>query len=265
MLKSLRWIAILPALLPAQSTETRPNFEVASIKVNTTLSSNRSINFAPGGQLNCTNVPLRMLMQFAYDVRDYQLANLPSWADTEPYDILAKPSEDAIAKDPPANSQASTAQLRLRTQALIAERFGMVLHTEEREMPVYHLVVAKSGSKLGEGKPADNLPVRGPDAPQLSWNGVRVIAKNLTMQRFCDGMLSDRMRRTVIDKTGLSNAYDFKMEFVPDEVTTKAGAEAATGPSFLTALQEQLGLRLEGAKGPVKVLVVDKVEKPTAN
>ena len=134
-------------------------------------------------------------------------------------------------------------------------------------MPVYHLVVAKGGSKLGEGRPADNLPTRGPDAQQLSWNNTRVIAKNLTMQRFCDGMLSPRMRRMVIDKTGLPNAYEFKMQFVPDEVAaTKASADTdAAGPSFLTALQEQLGLRLEAAKGPVKIFVVDKVEKPSAN
>jgi uncharacterized protein (TIGR03435 family) len=253
--------ASLPALVNGQS------FDVATIKVNTTtVNGNRSINWAPGGQLNCVNVPLRMLMQFAYDLRDYQFTNLPGWADTEGYDIIAKPSPEAVQQDPPPNSQAAMALLRQRTQALIAERFGLALHTEEREMPIFTLVVAKGGPKLGEGKPADNLPTRGPDGPQMSWNNTRVICKNCTMQRFCDGMLSARMRRTVIDKTGLTGAYEFKMEFVPDEVATKASAETdTTGPSFLTALQEQLGLRLEAGRGSVKILVVDKLEKPSAN
>jgi uncharacterized protein (TIGR03435 family) len=253
-------ILFMPWLAPAQPTsEPSVTFEVASIKLNTTAETNRSINWAPGGQLNCTNVPLRMLVTFAYDLRDYQIAGLPAWADSDFYNILAKPSAEEAAKEANVHSQVSLARLRRRTQALLAERFGLTVHTEEREMSVYALVVAKGGPKLGEAKPADNLPESGPDGPQITWNSQRVRCKNVTMKRFAETMVSARMGRSVIDKTGLTGAYEFNMEYGPDEATD------ANRPPFQTALQEQLGLKLETVKAPVKTLMIDKVEKPTAN
>jgi uncharacterized protein (TIGR03435 family) len=249
---------------PAKSTDLEPRltFEVASIKLNTSVNSNMSINRAPGGQLNCTNVSLRMLLQMAYDLRDYQLQNLPAWANTEHYDIFAKPSAEAGAREP--SDISGMPHLRQRTQALLADRFGLILHSEEKELPVYALVVAKGGPKLTAAQnPTDSF------GPQISFNDRRVACKNVTMQRFAQAVLSSRMSHDVVDKTGLTGVYDFEMHFVPDEGPTKeTGDRASTdlaGPSFLSALQEQLGLRLETSKAPVKIWVVDRVDRSTPN
>jgi uncharacterized protein (TIGR03435 family) len=241
---------------------------VASIKPNTSLSTNQSINFAPGGQLNCTNVSLRLLLTFAYDVRDYQLVNVPGWAAAEHYDVFAKPALEDIPHEPPEHSTAGIARLRSRTQALLADRFGLVLHTENREVPVYHLVVAKGGPKLGDPKPAESVTATGPDGPQISWNNTKVTCKNVTMQRFAEVVLSSRMGHDVVDKTGLTGAYAFRMEFVPDEGPPKNSGDTVSvdpGPSFLSALREQLGLRLETGKGQVPFLVIDKLERLSPN
>jgi uncharacterized protein (TIGR03435 family) len=264
-------ISSFTAVIQAQPKEpdSHFSFEVASIKPSNLLNGNQSINFAPGGQLKCTNVSLRMLVRFAYNMRDDQLVNVPGWAETEHYDILAKPSADDLPGEPPEHSEAAVVRLRARTQSLLAERFGVVSHPETREMPILALVVAKGGPKLGEPKPAADIPASGPNGPQISFNDRRVSCKNVTMQRFSQGVLGPKMARDVIDQTGLDGAYDFKMDFVPDEGASRrpgdASASEPTGPSFLAALQEQLGLRLEHTKGPVHLLVIDKIERPSAN
>jgi len=248
----------------AQTPDTKPpTFEVASIKVNhDTGNTGMSINDAPGGRLDCSNVTLRMLLAFAYSLRDYQLLNLPAWADTERYDIMAKPSPEAEASEPPSNSPAFGGRLRERTRALLAERFALKTHEESREMSIYSLVVAKGGAKL---------PPTTSDRPMSSWNNTRVICRKIGMQRFAQMVLSARMGRPVVDNTGLTGEYDFTMQFQPDELASKPGvvgtapAPAAEGPSFLTALEEQLGLKLVGAKGPVPFLVIDHVERASAN
>lgn len=256
-------IALLPVAITAQTPDAKPlPFEVASVKLNTDLSNtNLSINFAPGGQLNCSNVPLRMLITFAYDMRDYQVVNAPGWADTDHFDIVAKPSAEDAVHEPSHYTDASTERLRLRTRALLAERFGLKLREEKREMPVYSLVVAKGGPKLQPttSNTADT---------QMTMNNTRLICRKVTMERFATHMLSSRMGRPVIDNTGLTGEYDFKMEFQPEPRASAPSADAApapSGPSFLTALEEQLGLRLVSAKGPVPFLIVEHVEKPSAN
>ena len=264
-------IIAVPGLLLAQPepSEEKLTFEVASIKVNTSADTNRSINWTPGGELQCKHVPLRMLLTFAYNLQDFQVASLPGWSDSEFYDIFAKPSPEAAARETYPYSQEGIARLRRRTQSLLTERFGLVLHTEDRERSVYALVVSKGGPKLGPSKPAENLPASGPDGPQMSWNDRRLTCKNVTMQRFAEGLLSDRMGRTVVDRSGLTGAYDFKMEYVPDETRPRATGDTAAnvpeGPTFLTALKEQLGLQLENAKAAVKMIIVDQVQHPTAN
>ena len=239
-------------------------FEVASIKPHGNIAdTNMSINDAPGGQLNCTNVSLQMLVGYAYDVREYQMLNVPAWAETERYDLLAKPSAEDATHEPPRHSAAETALNRKRTQALLADRFGLKVHEEQREMPVYSLVVAKGGPKLPIS--TTNTPF-----PQMSWNNTRVQCKKVTMQRFAQVMLASRMGRYVIDNTGLAGEYDFTMTFQPDEAAPKeigatSAAVTSAGPTFLTALKEQLGLQLVGARGPAPVLVIDHAEKPSGN
>ncbi len=203
---------------------------------------------------------LRGLIAYAYGIEDYQILGAPEFARTDRFDIAAKPSAADALREPPRYSPAADQLSRQRTQALLAERFHLKVHNEDKEMSVYSLVVAKGGAKLQTS--TSDSPF-----PQMSWNSVRVQCKKVTLARFAKVILATRLRRYVIDNTGLTGEYDFHMEFEPDPPAPKDGAIdlRPAGRSFDDALQQQLGLRLITAKGPVPFLIVDHVEKPTAN
>jgi len=249
---------------PAASKDDGPalKFEVVSIKRNTTtLNGNRSINRAPGGDLNATNATLRLLLRIAYDVRDYQIANAPGWAGSDGFDIVGKVDRSEGKPEGADWSPANVARLASRMRTMLMERFGLAAHKETREGPVFNLVIAKGGPKLAAST--------GDGPPESSFNLTRLKCKNITIQDFATMLLQSRMERTVLDKTGLTGKYDFQMDFAPD-VTASNGADVNTSglpaaPSFVTALQEQLGLRLESARGPVETLVIDQVQPPTGN
>lgn len=234
-----------------------------------------------------SGLTLQVLMQRAFGVEDNQLVGLPNWAGSEQYVVDAKvdPSEtDAFSKLSPQDSQAAMERMM---QAMLAERFGLVFHRETRQLPVYALVVAKNGPKLHEAKPGDTYP-NGMQAP----NGrpgaglVRIGMGDFTAQGVplstLASALSNRTGRKVIDKTGLTGQYDISLKWTPEEGEgpmfrgpgggPPGGAgpaqrppDDASAPPLFTALQEQLGLKLESEKGPVEVVVVDRVQKPTAN
>jgi uncharacterized protein (TIGR03435 family) len=163
--------------------------------------------------------------------------------------------------------------MRERLRALLAERFQLTLHRETKEQSVYALVVAKGGPKLQQGQAKEATGPRGPmmrmGRGELSGQGVELEMLTRT--------LSSQLGRTVIDRTGLKGNFDFKLTWTPDPGQSAgppgglpAGADAPpppdpNGPSVFTALQEQLGLRLESQKGPVEMLVIDRVEKPSEN
>jgi uncharacterized protein (TIGR03435 family) len=233
-------------------------FEVASVKPNSTLDQNVSINRTQGGGLDAVNVSVRMLITFAYRIRDQQLSGAPGWLDTDRYDIHAKtPVGEPAATD--FFDTTAAERVRLRTRALLTDRFKLVLRSETREMPVYVLTLAKNGPKpaLKRWQPGDE------PGPQNIGRVNSFTAKKVSMRAFAEGYLSTRMDRVVLDQTGLSGDFNFKLEFVPDQAGR--GATDLTGPSFLDAFGEQLGLRMEPRKSPVKVLVIDHVERPTAN
>jgi uncharacterized protein (TIGR03435 family) len=239
-----------------------PTFEVAVIKPNKTGAGNRGFRRAGPGELNALNDSLKMLIAYAYDVRDYQIEGGPSWIDSESYDILAKP-EAGVDDDLKTNAE-RTARLRLRVQALLADRFQLKLHRTTRELPMFALVVAKNGSKL---KPSTSTR-----SESIS-NGHHLSCERVTMETFCKVMLQGELGRWVADKTGLTGEFDFTMDWAPDEGRRRFPGEEAgaastpggDGPSFFTALQEQLGLKLEPQKGPVEVLVVDSAAFPSEN
>jgi uncharacterized protein (TIGR03435 family) len=227
--------------------------------------------------MQVSNVPLRMLITFAYDIRDFQLSGGPAWVGTERYDILAKAERSASSEKVPDDPRKMTDEQRVRTQAemrermrnLLAERFHLTIHRETREAPVYALVVAKGGSKMQavQESPDGRVGLQG-GRGQL--NGMAAQIPMLA------NLLSNQLGRPVIDKTELKGKYDFKLEWAPDpnqggEGKFGAGVEAPPtssdpdGPSIFTALQEQLGLRLESQKGPVETIVIDRVEKATEN
>jgi len=211
-------------------------FEVASVKLHTTSGINErsGIEESPSS-IRVENLPLKALIETAYGVKDFQFTG-PSWLDTVRYDVVAKP--------PVGFTQP---QLQPLLQTLLADRFKLVAHHESKEMSVYELTVAKAGSKLKESAgPRTFFTAR----PGLI-SGTRVSMRELT------AALSRLLDRSVTDHTDLMGLYDMKVDWTPDSATGDLGV------SLFTAIQEQLGLKLESTRGPVDVLVIDHIERPT--
>jgi bla regulator protein blaR1 len=250
------------AQAPASPPAPPSGFTIASIKPNKSDDDRFMLRPLPGGGLTATGVTLKMLIMNAYQVAAYQILGAPSWIGSERWDIEAK-SEGVQGRLSPDQW---TALLR----RLIEDRFQLKSRCETKKMPVYALVVTKSGSKLqphpanSEVKPTD-LFGRG------SATFTNMPVADLTKQ------LSLNLGRPVLDRTGLKGGYDFKLEWTPElgeGVPAAFGlapraepppAADSNGPSIFAALQEQLGLKLESTKGPVDILMIDHVERPSEN
>jgi bla regulator protein blaR1 len=272
-------VAMLAAgLALAQSAPAPLTFEVASIKPNNGDDRRIGIQFMPGGGLRTTGTTLKFLITFAYDVRDFQISGGPGWINSDRFDILAKSDRDAAEGGPDdlrkmSDAQMKTAQeqMRLKLQALLADRFQLTIHHETKDQPVYALVIGKNGSKLKESevKQGDRRRMMRMGRSELNGEGVEIEMLTHT--------LSNVLGRPVIDRTGLKGNYDFKLTWTPDPGQSGGfggppppGVEAPpppdpNGPSIFTAVQEQLGLRLESQKGPVDLIVIDRVEKLSEN
>lgn len=222
-------------------------FEVVSVKPNHSASNNSSSN-SHNGVFTGTNQNLKSLIMRAYLVRDYQVTG-PDWLASERFDIAAKPP--AGAKD---------SDLGLMLQSMLAERFKLTLHHETRELPVYGVVVAKNGPKFKE--------VEDTGGTSTNSNRGNFVGERCSMPTFC-AYLARHMDRPVIDMTNLTGVFNLTLHFMPDEGLpprddAKAGTEAY--PPLLTALQEQLGLKMEPRKAPIDMLVVDHMDKvPSEN
>src|SRR5262245_47531495 len=264
-------------LMFSQSTDPgRPSFEVATIKPNNPDGRQMMIT-RPGGRLSIAGATVRMLVAAAYRVRDFQVIGGPNWINTDRFDIEAK-AEDG------ANIRYGQTGL-LMMQNLLADRFQLKTHRETGELPLYELIVAKDGAKLqsvpeperpGPNAPPPALPVPGAKLPPGTlWSQRRgeLVGSAVTLANFVP-WLSQTLGRTIVDKTGLTGFFDLTLRWAPDSVQPAEpfGASPDTpppadpaGPSIFTALQEQLGLRLESSKGPVQVIVIDSVEAPSEN
>jgi bla regulator protein blaR1 len=267
---------------PAASTPA-PSFEVASIKVNHSADRRAMIRFAPGGRFTANNVALKGLLEQAYRVKDSQLVGAPNWIETEHYDIDAKMDDataDAMKK---LDSDQRREQYSLILRALFVDRFKLRVRHETRELPVYILLVGKSGPKFHEtALTAAELAPPNPKGPMIRMMGrgqLNVTAAGLDI--FAD-VLSQNVGRVVLDKTGLKAKYDFTLQWTPDDSTDQmlkapgAGPDGkppldaapppdVSGPSIFAAVQEQLGLKLEPQKSPLDVLVIDHIERPSEN
>jgi len=267
----------------ASAVPASASFEVASIKPNHSVDMNIMIMFQQG-RFTATGIPVKQLITMAYNVKDFQVTGGPRWIDSEKYDIEAKEPEsevDEIEKLP----LDQRAQLkRSMLQSLLADRFKLKLNHETKQLPVYALVVAKNGPKLHEAIPGDTYPngIKGPDgkgqAGMMSMGPGELTGQGLPMASLAH-LLSQPLGRDVVDQTGLKGSYDFTLKWAPDQTPAamamgpdagKTGADTApspesSGPSIFSAIQEQLGLKLESTKGPVEILVVEHVERPTEN
>jgi uncharacterized protein (TIGR03435 family) len=238
-------------------------FEVASVK--TSESDEKPIWTARGRRFSATNIPLRGLMRIAFgtaegggvrQLPDDQLIGGPAWIASARYDIVA---------DGPDGAQPPGAMLRM-LQSLLADRFKLAAHHETRELPVYALVAARRDGTLGARlRPAEKGAV----------NALRAGPGRITSMGTTIGSLADTLRRFagrgVVDETGLTGYFAIDLEWAPtpDQQTQRPGGAVlpvnGDGPSLFTALQEQLGLKLEPRRGPVDVLVLDAVHSPAEN
>lgn len=191
------------------------------------------------------NLPVTWLIEAAFGAKEFQISGGPGWISTDRYDLNATTGSTKDLND---------LELRPYFQSLLADRFGFRFHRETREMPIYSLLVAKTGSKLtphaGEGDPSTSI----------SNNSGRtsITARNMSVAHLAD-LLSGKVDRVVIDHTELPGNYDLTLQWAPNPT------EESTEPSLFAALQEQLGLRLESAKGPIDFIVIDNIERPSEN
>lgn len=261
----MRPILASACLLAASALAQTPlAFDVASIKPHPPGENNSSTQTG-NGQFNATNVTMRQVILNAYGLQDFQLQGGPGWISDDRWDIQAKSLDESAAvdesklSDPDRNLRRE--QMRERLRSLLAERMGLVVRRESREQTIYELQVAKSGPKLTPAANASGgVSTRGRNG-QFSATFTAIDMAGLAQS------LAGRVGRPVTDKTGLTGRYDFKLEWTADVGQPGADITATepAGPTVFTALQEQLGLRLENAKGPVEFIVIEKVAKPSGN
>jgi uncharacterized protein (TIGR03435 family) len=258
---------------PAQAPAASPTYDVVSIKPNKSGSGMMRVSIANDGYSG-TNVSLKMLIQYAWKLQTQdQIAGISGWADSAGFDINAKMDPDAVAELKKLSSDDASAERRVMMQRMLEERFHLKVHHEMREMQTYNLVVVKAGSKLKEADPNDTYAngFKGPDgiahAGMMMMRDGEFTGQGITLGAFVSN-LSNQLHRTVTDKTGLTGKYDIVLHYQTDFTrsdSADAGAPAETAPSLMTALEEQLGLKLESVKGPVDTILVDHVEQPTEN
>jgi uncharacterized protein (TIGR03435 family) len=261
-------------------------FEVATVKPNKSGDGRQFIQRQPGGRVTVTNMPLRQLITFAYVLAPFQLVGGPSWIASDRFDMVAKLEGNPEFGMP--GSGPDPIQLAMRT--LLADRFALKTHRETREMDIYALTLVKSGAPGPGLKPATTDcaaqikagPRAGgppPGPPQIPPSGIMPcsIMGSPGMIRFggfplsqLTTMLGGQSGRMVVDRTGLTGNWEFVLTFAAEQrgqppPGVELPAPDPNAPSLFTALQEQLGLKLESTKGPVDVLVIDSVEQPTSD
>jgi uncharacterized protein (TIGR03435 family) len=246
---------------PAPSEAPAPVFDVASIHLHIPEPhEHNSIVSSPfDGHFRAENVSVVMLIHWAYEMPETRILDAPGWARSNYFNIdaAADPAVDQRLHN--LTSDAGRKQKELMVQALLADRFKLVTHTETRELPIYELVVAKGGAKLGDPKNSGTT---------FDYSRGRIEVDGSNSVAFLAEELSKETGRDVVDKTGITGRYNLKLHWTPDDATEPQllnGVPVDSGPTLFTALEEQLGLKLEPAKGPVQVLVIDKVEMPSAN
>ncbi len=232
-------------LCTAAFAQTPQAFDVASIRPNHSGSTDSNVDSTAGGRLTITNETLRELIKLAFSVKDYEITGAPGWIDSERYDIAAK-TASAV--------KVSLEDEKSLLRALLGDRFSMKSHVEQKEGTIYTLRIGKDGSRLTRHDDGTGTKARASCGHLL---GGRVTTAVLAT------MLSRQLEHDVADDTGLPGKYDFQLDWTPD--AGPCPGATADQPSIFTAVQQQLGLRLESAKGPVEILVIDHIQAPSEN
>ena len=277
--------------LPISAQTPPARYAVASVKPGLGSGSTFT-SWSPRG-INAKNIPLRSLIEMAYQVRDFQVIGAPEWASSEKYDVTARPNAtDGQGSEP---IERSLPQMHRLLQTLLADHFKLKLHRETKELPVYALTIAKGGVQMhrsadttcptffwSRNDPADDAPRAdhcsanwtGPnrqlnhtlDAVGMSIAPVPGAAAVPSMEPPGNliGFLSQwgRLDHLLVDKTGLKGLFDFHLEWSLHSAPNASALDEFTNPSIFTALEQELGLKLELTQGPVPVVVIDHVERP---
>ena len=234
-------------------------FEVASVKPSEPGARTPNIVLGAGKSLTISNVPLRGIITYAYDIRDFQLTSAPGWTNEDRFDVVAKTAATdrtnaGPAPDTDEQRRYRVARVRERLRSLLSDRFGLRAHIEQREHTVLALRVAKGGPKFTAATPKAES-----DSGRLSFVTGRIQGFGVPISMLAT-QLSNSTGLIVQDETSLDSKYDFLLEWAPDDKD-----QSDTRPSIYAALVDQLGLRLEQTKGLVKTVVIDHVERPSAN
>jgi uncharacterized protein (TIGR03435 family) len=236
--------------LPVTS-QSAPKFDIVSVKPNKSGETALRLDVQPGGRFMAVNMPLKQFIRAAYTLQLYQIADAPSWVDSERFDIVALTKHDLMA--PIVWTPGQYAPMQLMMQAVLADRFKMIAHIEEREAQGYALVLRS---------PASTGKLLRATVPCASNCGMKIAsgtvsARDVPLPQFAE-LLSQLTGRRVIDSTGLTGNFDFDAQWAPESQQAVSDA-----PSLFTALQEQLGLRLDPRRVPTPMLVIESVERPT--
>jgi uncharacterized protein (TIGR03435 family) len=268
----MKWTALITAIVSSGTLLAQtmpPSFDAASIKRNRSGASGigaTALFFEPSGRFKAVNEPLWRLIAEAYrstyQLRRFEIEGIPAAMEHDRFDV------DAVPQGTPSFSEQ-----RQMLQRLLADRFKLTLHRETRDLPIYSLVKARVDGRLGERlKPSDvdcskvragappPAPASGqPPSCMMIFGQGRLMSYGMTITQLAEMGLSRSVLRPVIDRTGLTGSYTWTLEWAPDDSPDASGDL----PSLTTALVEQLGLKLESARGPVDVIVIDHVEQPT--
>ena len=246
----------VPCMLYAQAkpammaTDADPGWEVATVRPSDPNARNDKFDVI-GRHVIIQNQTVEIMLMMAYGLQKSQITSAPEWVKTERYDVDGVPDVDG---------QPDVKQFQGMVRKLLAERFGLKTHMEQREMEVYALTLTKGGAKMeksaGDPNGVMNEDVRNGDGQR------RLRFTNTSMKDLALLMLVE-VDRPVVDQTGLEGRYNFQLSYTKDE--SRAPTDGSAAPSLFTAIQEQTGLKLEAVKAPAPVLVVDKVERPGAN
>jgi uncharacterized protein (TIGR03435 family) len=258
LLSVLAAVAALSAQqVPPPAATEAASFELTSVKQNVSGSdSTRTRGGLPNGSWGGTNVRLKAVIARAFEVREFQIEGGPDWVNVDRFDIEGRGSEGTPA--------------RLRfpmLRAMLSDRFTLVTHTEVREEPVYLLMLARPDGRLGSQLKRSTL-VCGPGSDcgidtSVSDRSGTMVAKGEPMDRIAAALANFATNRTVINRTGLEGSYDAELRFATEGAALAATNRSDDMSSVFTAVQEQLGLKLQSDRGPVPFVVIDSVQKPT--